>query len=174
MLQFTPRSSREIAWATILLALSACGEETQAPNPPPPPPPPARVIHYTAPNGSATADGTREQPWDLATALAGGHPAGAVQPGDTVWLRGGTYRGPVRSTVSGKAGAPVIVRQYPGERAIVDGAGTPPRGSVLEVRGPWTVYWGFEITNSDPTRVTTDSTHDWRPDVVANFASHTK
>ena len=42
--------------------------------------------HYVSPTGSPTGDGSAAQPWDLATAFSG--PA-TVQPGDTVWLRGG-------------------------------------------------------------------------------------
>ena len=40
------------------------------------------------PGGAPQGDGSRENPWDLKTALA---PAPAVRPGDTIWLRGGTY-----------------------------------------------------------------------------------
>jgi len=173
MFRFTPPSARVAA--ALILALAACGEETQSPAGPLPPPTQRQLAHFAAPGGSKTADGGKDQPWDLTTALAGGYPAGAVQPGDTIWLRGGTYAGPFESSVSGRDGAPVIVRQYPAERAIIDGAATPRKASVLEVRGPWVVFWGFEITNSDPNRVTADSvTRDWRPDVVANYASHTK
>ena len=44
-----------------------------------------------------------------------------------------------------------MVRQYPGERATLDGnyAGHDP---TLEIHGVYAWYWGFEITNSDPTR----------------------
>ena len=174
MLRFTPPSARVLAPAVALITLVACGEHTQTPTGPVGPPQ-HRLVHYAAPGGSKTASGDKEQPWDLTTALAGGYPAGAVQPGDTIWLRGGTYAGPFRSTVSGTAGLPVVVRQYPAERAIIDGAATPGKASVLDVRGSWSVFWGFEITNSDPNRVTADSTtRDWRPDVVANYASHTR
>ena len=175
MWRLTTPSSLIGTSAGVLLTLAACGDRNETPTGPPPPPP-RTVSHYVAPEGSNAADGSKAHPWDAATALAGGQPAGAVQPGDTIWLRGGTYHGPFRSTVSGSQGAPVVVRQYPGERAIIDGAGTPRGTSVLRVGGPWTVFWGFEITNSDPNRITTDSAvpHDWRPNVVANYASHTK
>jgi hypothetical protein len=123
--------------------------------------------YYAAPEGRRTGDGSRARPWDLATALAGGN--GRVRPGDTIWLRAGTYRGPFRSTVAGKATAPVVVRQLPGERAIVDGAGTTK--TTLSVRGPYSYFWGFELTNSDPLRPTKAGR---RPNVIANYASHTK
>ena len=100
----------------------------------------SRVGYYVAPGGSSGGDGSAGAPWDLATALA--HPA-AVQPGDTIWLRGGTYSGSFTSALAGTMGAPIIVRQYPGERATIDGN--------LVIFGSDTWYWGFEVTNSDPS-----------------------
>src|SRR3989449_3683986 len=64
---------------------------------------------YAAPGGSSNGDGS-SQPWDLQTALSGGH--GKVQPGGTVWLRGGTYTSAVPSTMTGTAAAPIVVRQF--------------------------------------------------------------
>lgn len=43
------------------------------------------------------------------------------------------------------------MRQHRGERAIVDGYGEP--SNTLTIRGVHTWYWGFEVINSDPTRV---------------------
>jgi hypothetical protein len=95
-----------------------------------------------------------------------------VQPGDTIWLRGGIYRGAFRSTLRGADGAPIIVRPYAGEPAIIDGAGST--ASTLHVNGDYTVFWGLELTNSDSVRTATKASHDARPDVVVNNASHTK
>jgi hypothetical protein len=100
---------------------------------------------YVSPNGSPAGDGSLAQPWDLATALAG--PA-AVTPGSTIWLRGGTYTdGPLfdygyMSNLTGLPDAPIVVRQYPGERATVT--------KFLFVRGAYTWYWGFEVVHTTP------------------------
>lgn len=99
---------------------------------------------YVSPTGSPTGDGSFAEPWDLATALAG--PA-AVTPGSTIWLRGGVYRNAVdprgfASTLMGTPDAPIIVRQYPGERATVT--------NILFVTGAYTWFWGFEVTNPAP------------------------
>ena len=103
---------------------------------------------YVAPDGVPSGNGSREKPWDLATALA--QPS-AVKPGDTIWLRGGTYRGHFTSTLKGGANKPVIVRQYGSERATLDGNdGT--NSVTLLVKGSDTWFWGFEITNSNTTR----------------------
>lgn len=122
-----------------------------------------------APTGSPGGDGSARRPWDLATALGGGR--ARVQPGDTVWLLGGTYRGVFRSTVQGRDGAPVVIRQFPGARAVIDGAGSTR--STLHVAGAHSIFWGFELTNSDPRRSTSAKAR-LRPDVVVNYASHTK
>jgi hypothetical protein len=126
--------------------------------------------YYASPRGSSMGDGSATRPWDLATAVAGGH--GRIQPGDTIWLRGGTYRGSFIITVAGRAGAPVVFRRFPGERAIIDGASSAK--DTWSARGEYTVFWGFELMNSKPLRVSTTTTHRIRPDVLANYAAHTK
>jgi hypothetical protein len=93
---------------------------------------------YVAPNGSSSGDGTAARPWDLASVLSGSKP---IQPGDTVWLRGGTYSGRFSSQLSGTSAAPIIVRQYPGERATIRG--------TMAVNGAYTWYWGFEVANGN-------------------------
>ncbi|MFN3652454.1 MAG: hypothetical protein ACK47B_23000 [Armatimonadota bacterium] len=105
---------------------------------------------YVAPNGSSSGDGSLARPWDIKTAFA---PASAIKPGSTVWLRGGRY-GTGGSTVidcrlAGTASAPIIVRQYPRERATLDGG--------LFARGAYVWFWGFEITNTSLERNTTES-----------------
>lgn len=133
---------------------------------------PVRGGYYVSASGSATNDGSIGRPWNLATALSGA--GGRIGAGDTVWLRGGTYRGAFRSTLAGAAGNPVVVRQYPRERAIIDGAGTSSSVSVFYVGGQYSEFWDFEITNSDPIRTTTSTANNVRPNVVSNYASHTR
>ncbi|MCC7124243.1 MAG: chitobiase/beta-hexosaminidase C-terminal domain-containing protein [Acidobacteria bacterium] len=103
-----------------------------------------------APHGQPGNPGTRTQPLDLTTALSATSPA---RPGDTIWLLGGTYTGTFTSRLTGTAAAPITVRQYPGQRATLDGAGSPR--DVLTTDGAWTVFWGFEITNSNTRRLVT-------------------
>ena len=81
-----------------------------------------RPGYYAATNGSSGGSGSISSPWSLSTALAGGN--GKVRAGDTIWVRGGTYPGSFLSTVEGTSSRPVVIRAYPGERAILDGAGT--------------------------------------------------
>jgi len=106
---------------------------------------------YVAPAGNAAGDGSREQPWDLGTALA--QPP-SVKPGDTIWLRGGMYRGAFASKLTGTEAAPIVVRQARGERATID-CRVAQGSSLFTVDGAWTVYRDFEVTcSNDATRVT--------------------
>jgi hypothetical protein len=108
------------------------------------PPPGSHAGYYVAPTGSTTGSGSASQPWDLSTALAGG--SGKVQPGDTIWLRGGAYGGPFTSYLTGTAAQPIIVRQYPAERATISGN--------LVVVGSYTWFWGFEVVSPTPAGAT--------------------
>jgi hypothetical protein len=116
---------------------------------------------YVSPSAGGSGTGSFSNPWTLAAALAG--PA-AVRPGDTIWLRGGTYSGTFSSSLTGSAVSPILVRQYPGERAIIDG-GNSGGGTILSVAGAYTWYWGFEIMSSNTVRVaSTDG--DSPPEIV--------
>jgi len=137
---------------------------------PPPPPPTEHVGFFAFPGGSTGADGTKAHPWSLTTALS--NPGGQIQPGDTLWLLGGTYQGNFRSSLTGTASKPIVVRAYPGQRAIIDGAQGTSGASTWYVNGAYSVFWGLELINSDPNR--TLALGDKREDVVANYASHTK
>lgn len=110
------------------------------PQPQPQPQPSSHVGYYAAPSGTSAADGSMDHPWDLATALNGGN--GTVQPGDTVWLRAGTYAGNFRSAVSGAQGKPVVFRALPGERSTIDG--------TLRADGADVWFWGLEVMRSTP------------------------
>jgi hypothetical protein len=125
---------------TPLVGLSFACQKSAAPTTPLPPG--THAGYYVSPNGSATGDGSSERPWDLASVLAKSTP---VLPGDTIWLRGGTYTGTFISRLTGTASSPIIVRQYPGERATING--------TMTINGRDTWYWGFEVANTNPTSV---------------------
>ena len=149
---------------------TAKATQPTTPPPPPPPQPTAHSGYFVAANGSSSADGSQARPWDLATAVSGG--GGRVHPGDTVWVRAGTYYAPFRTTFTGTAAQPIVLRAYPGERAVIDGVNTTSDNFV--VQGSYTVIWGLEFTNTASSRYTSDINHDYRADLVVNKASHTK
>lgn len=113
--------------------------------------PAAAAQFHVAPDGTPAGDGSPERPWDLATAL---RPHPSIKPMDTVWLRKGIYRGAFTSRLKGAPNAPVILRAYPGERAVLDGADRPAK-TVLKIEGSWAWYWDLEITDSNPYRGST-------------------
>jgi hypothetical protein len=98
---------------------------------------------YVSPTASASGTGTLANPWRLQTALS--QPA-AVHPGDTIWLRGGTYTGSYDSFLTGATGNPIVVRSYSGELARLDGAGVT--GSIVTIEGAHVVYRDFEVMSS--------------------------
>lgn len=104
---------------------------------------------HVTPDGTSGGDGSEGDPWDLATALSG---IDEIEPGDTIWVHGGTYSGIFSSAVAGTEAAPVLVRNYNNERAIIDGGDT--NGSwTLNAYGNNVWYWGLEIMSSAEDRL---------------------
>jgi hypothetical protein len=93
--------------------------------------------------------GSATEPLSLVKALSSSSPA---QAGDTIWLHGGTYSGAFTSSLTGQPDQPIIVRQFPGERATIDCPQT--NGAALTINGAWTWYWGFEVMSSSTNRTT--------------------
>jgi hypothetical protein len=109
---------------------------------------------YIASNGTPSGPGTTNQPYSLATALSGS--VGA--PGDTFWLRGGTYKlGHIDTRIHGAAGKPITFRQMPGESARVDGSIT-----FFESQG-YVTLWGFELFSSNPNHISQNSGQGMTP-----------
>lgn len=65
--------------------------------------------------GSDQQDGSKEKPWKSL-----GHAIKQLKPGDTLYLRTGTYYETVTVAARGTAEKPIAIRSYPGELAIVD------------------------------------------------------
>lgn len=102
--------------------------------------------YYVSTTGSAANTGAIDSPWTFAYALAGA--GGVIAPGDTIYLRGGTYTGTfVTSGTAGTKSARIVYRQYGGdaplgERVRIDGA--------TEITRAYTDFRGFEIFQTDP------------------------
>ena len=113
---------------------------------------------YVSNTAAISGDGSFNSPWKLQTAL--NHPF-LLQPGDTVWLRGGVYTNTFDFQTSfscftnGTALNPIIFRNYNDERAIIDGE---LLYSLYLGLGncSYTWFWGLEVTNS----ASTDRDHD--------------
>jgi len=126
--------------ASIALLAASFGASATPPRAQQQPATPARPGFYVAPAGNPAGNGSAQRPWDLQYALSGAQ--GRVHAGDTVWLRAGTYHGAFRTELDGAAGRWIVFRQYPGERATIDG--------TLRADGSYLAFWGFEIMQSAP------------------------
>jgi hypothetical protein len=117
---------------------------------------------HVAPDGSQQGNGSPEKSWDLATALVA---TDVIQPGDTVWLRAGTYRGGFVSRLAGKPGQPITVRGERTGRVTID---THPRdvrdNGLFLLFGADVVYRDFEVTCSHPNRET-KTVGSWPEDI---------
>jgi hypothetical protein len=75
--------------------------------------------YYVAPDGDDANDGnSTSTPW-----MTLRHAIDQLRAGDVLFVRGGTYReSGIDVAVAGTAGAPITIRNFPGEHPVVDGA----------------------------------------------------
>ena len=66
-------------------------------------------------------------------------------------MRGGTYTGYFVSRLTGTAAAPIIVRNYAGERVTID---NPTDCSTYVINGSYSWHWGLEVMSSGNIRKT--------------------
>jgi hypothetical protein len=119
--------------------------------------------YYVAPNGSDASAGTIAAPFATVQRAQA-----AVAPGDTVFIRGGTYRMREEQIVrrerpyayvtfldrSGEPGRPITYRAYPGERPVFDFRDVKPAGfrvSAFRVNGSWLHLQGLEVVGVQVT-----------------------
>ena len=104
---------------------------------------------YVSTTGRVGATGSIADPVDWASAMF--QAKSPAKPGDTLWVRGGTYRGPFETYLYGQSGKPITIRAYPGERVIIDGAAssTVP---TLYIYGQYNIWRGIEVINSSTDR----------------------
>lgn len=115
-----------------LLALVVSGTAACSANPS------ASVAKPTQPGRIWFVAPTTRPPLDLTSLLT----SPQVKPGDTIMLRGGTYRLPDRSDnnlgflikLKGEKARPITIQAAPGQRAIIDGGLTDKDGLCAHVR----------------------------------------
>ena len=101
--------------------------------------------YFAAPDGSKENDGSAEHPWELQYVF--NHPE-RIEPGDTIWLLGGEYRGSYTLRLDGEAERPITVRAVPGQRAILMN-----NDLVLDIStSSYVNLWGLEITATENNR----------------------
>jgi parallel beta-helix repeat protein len=87
-------------------------------------PGPASCDRVASTQGSDSSEGSAAAPFRTAQKLLN-----SLAPGQVGCLRGGTYAGGLRVNHGGAASAPITLRSYPGERALITGRVYVPRGS---------------------------------------------
>ncbi|MEV6304497.1 sigma-70 family RNA polymerase sigma factor [Actinoplanes sp. NPDC051861] len=128
--------------ATLLIAGGAFGYATSTPAGTPQPSPTSTVV--AAPDGTSAGDGTLARPFTLARAV------GVVRPGQTIALRGGTYRltDPIVITTSGDARNRITLTGFRDERPVLDASALPDdKWAVTHEADFWTVR-GLAVTGS--------------------------
>jgi hypothetical protein len=122
--------------------------------------------YYMAPDGKDTQNGTIVQPFESIQRAQQ-----AAQPGDTIHIRGGTYR--IREeqiarktgiwsyvfemNKSGKPGAPIRYWAYQNEKPVFDFSDVKPEGTrihAFQVSGSWLHFKGFEVVGVQVTMKT--------------------
>jgi hypothetical protein len=93
--------------------------------------------YVSAASGSPSNPGTLVQPFGTIQQAAN-----VAQPGDVVFIRGGTYRETVLPAHSGTPGHPITYQPYPGEKVTIDGADlvsgwSAYQGSIYQTSMPW-------------------------------------
>jgi hypothetical protein len=129
--------------------------------------------YYVATDGLPTAAGTIENPLDLTTALTSGN--SPAQPGDIIYLRGGTYTPyPINIDISGTQSMRITIMPYNKEKAIIDGINgyDPGQESILKIDGDHITLKDLIITCSD-TDLWSDTCEDSPSDVNVKAGIYT-
>src|SRR5689334_11286685 len=110
--------------------------------------------YYVSTAGADTNAGTLAAPFRTIQRAAD-----LAQAGDTVLIRGGTYRETVAPAQSGSLGAPITFAAYNGEQVVVSGADpvsgwTSAGGSIYTAAVPWTLGPGADQVLVDGRMIT--------------------
>jgi hypothetical protein len=106
----------------------------------------AKVL-YLSPHGNDAQSGTERQPWRTLQ-----HAVTTAQPGDTIFLKAGSYQEEVHLTKSGGLKNPLTIAAVPGEAVTVLSLLVEPGVSYLKLKD-FTVRgyrnWGIELSGDN-------------------------
>lgn len=110
--------------ATVMVSVTHCADAASISHAPLRPLPQASsrplakgpALFVDATRGSDASDGSKNKPWKTIN-----HALKRLKPGDTLYLRGGSYFENVYCAISGTAEKKITIRSFPGERAIISG-----------------------------------------------------
>lgn len=104
----------------------------------------AEGAYYVALDGDDSADGSMATPWRTWQ-----HAFDALSPGDTLYIRGGSYTPGtrVRSRVNGASAAWITISGFPGETPVFDCAGIESASCLSIDQSSYVTFRGLTITN---------------------------
>lgn len=114
---------------------------------------PTSCDKVASPAGSDSASGSPSAPLRTAGALVA-----SLSPGQVGCLHAGTYAGGLRVSHGGASGAPIVLRGYPGERALITGRVYVPSGSNYVTIGDVSLDGNFQSGERLPSP-TIDANH---------------
>lgn len=112
--------------------------------------------YFVSSDGNATNMGDYENPWSLAYAFAGAD--GLIKAGDSVFIKGGIYKGDfTASFLIGNETQPIVFTNYNGARAIIDGYVANNNLPAISINASCSFVYlsGLEITSSSTARLST-------------------
>ncbi len=76
----------------------------------------AQSSYYLANSGADSNNGSISQPWKTLSLSVN-----KLQAGDTLWIREGIYKGLIDIQVSGDTDRPIVIKNYPEEKPVING-----------------------------------------------------
>lgn len=124
---------------------------------------------FASPTGSSSAKGTIGDPMDLETAIK------YVLPGETIFLREGTYAPSKMLTISkeysGSKDKLKTIAAYNGEKVTIDGQGQ--LANVLQLNGDYWHVAGFRITGATSNGMRISGDHNVVEQMLFNYNGDT-
>lgn len=101
--------------------------------------------YYVSPTGDDANPGAIDKPWRTVQ-----HGVQTVGPGDILFIKGGVFHETISSVRAGDAvNGPIIIASYPGEKAVIDGAGVSSGSTGVTISHSYINLAGLEIRDWD-------------------------
>jgi uncharacterized protein YuzB (UPF0349 family) len=104
-------------------------------------------VYYVSNSGNDSNNGNITNPWKTLV-----YASGKLKAGDTLYIRGGTYKEVTSWSTDGTQLKPITIMNYPGESVVIDGYDTIPANTggtwMFMVWGDWYYVGGLEVTRS--------------------------
>lgn len=109
---------------------------------------------YVSPTGSDENEGSVDNPWRSLE-----YSFNQLVPGDTLYLREGVYGESLRMLAGGEENSVITIRNYKGERPVIDGSSTDAQNGVV-ISTAHLELLGLEIRNWPDSGIWVESSQD--------------